>query len=156
MVKIIIPRGKGRPDYSAHISKTAIPSLESKNNTQIGYWATSSLIISPNSQTTFTIEKGFSVKDEWVPKDTLFFIEAIEVFSNIDSLIKFQLLFEARNNPGVYTVIGQSYGWGQAVLFPKRCFMFRENTRPVYRIYNYNTSESIKVVINIYGFTEKV
>jgi hypothetical protein len=140
-----------RPDYSGMISKVVVASA---GLGQEGYWATTMLTINPGEEMWFTVERGFSLEEEYVPKNKVFYLDEFTVTASDNVLIRIGIGVQERGNP-VIRAIGWSFGYGFATLQPKRAYAFMQDTRPAYFIRN-EGNVPISVAINIYGVVEPI
>lgn len=144
-------RRMGRPDYSRIVQRV---SLSAPTAEQGPYWAVvGPFTIGSGESIAILIERGFSRNYEYVPQGKRFLIDHLEVTADANVLLRVDLQHE--DMEGELTTLGIAYGYQRVILEPRRAFYFRENTRPVYVIYNYG-DVSIKVFMNIYGTVENV
>jgi hypothetical protein len=107
------------------------------------------------SYTIFTIEDGFAFGKPWVPSGKKFIMEKAIATGARNSLIRLIIMVERKSDLGSYTEIGEAYGYQNCKVEIGRAYTWSEDSRPVYAIFNYDSSW-VTFRINIYGFVEKV
>ena len=139
-----------RPDYTGMTSKAVIATV---GMGQEGYWASLYITLGPYESTIFAVEKGFTQEDEWVPEGKVFFLDEFSVTASDNVLIEIGVAAESKD--GFAYIVGWTYGYGQASLYPRRAHAFGPNSRPLYIIKNYS-DRTIEVNINVYGVMERL
>jgi len=150
MVKLITPRGRGRPDYTSEVSRSVVGTPK---RGQQGYWANAKFFIPGYSYVQLTIGQGFSVNYEYVPEGQQFVLERVEVTSSKPSSTLLILDVYVENQQGNLSFIGGTKGLGRAVVEVGRARVFSAGERPVYFVNNLSPGMA-HVTLNIFGFTE--
>ena len=150
MVKIITPRGKGRPDYTSEVSKSVIGTPK---RGQQGYWANAKFYVPGDSGTVIRIGEGFSYWDEWVPEGQQFVLERVEIASSKQTSVLLVLDVFLEDIEGNMAFIGGTKGLGKVNVEIGRTRVFRQYERPVYIIYNLSPGMA-HVTFNVFGYTE--
>jgi hypothetical protein len=122
---------------------------------QSPYFASISFTLPANSATTFYIEDGFSVGEEWIPLGKRFSIWYSVFTINQNSLIRAAIGVESSSNPGNITWLALRWGYGVAEFLSGVFFDFEAGTRPVYYIANYSSSNVI-VDFTVFGVVEVI
>lgn len=119
------------------------------------YWASTSVIVPPQSSVITTIGQGYTIGDPWIPEGQTFSIWYVIFSANQNSLMLTAILLEGSGSPGQYTVMGWRYGYGEAEYPAGIFYEFWPGSRPVYYVYNFADNE-ITVAITIFGVVEKI
>ncbi len=115
------------------------------------YWVATSGTIPANSQIGILIEDGFALGFPWIPANTQFIMDLARITINRNLLIEFAV--GVQDQSLAVTAISYAYGYQDVKISPKRSYIFKENTRPIYIVYNPNDVD-VDFDLTILGTTE--
>jgi len=122
---------------------------------QINYEATGELTIPASSSVTFYFGAGFTDTLEWIPTQYRWVFLSGDFSIDENSLILVEVMEEDKDNVGTYIVRFRKYGYGNVVISSNQVGVFIWDTRPVYRITNYNDVD-VNLKFNVFGVLEYV